>query len=300
MKKTIVKNPARFFGNFVFLIIFLTLPPVACAGEVISVWSGKPPGDFPAKKSETVKDAHISNVSVPTLEFFEPPADKKNGATVLICPGGGYSVLAYEKEGTEIARRLNEIGVTGVVLKYRIPTPARTARGVIPLQDAQRALSLLRAQAAERGLDPARIGIMGFSAGGHLAALASTSPERTYPPADEADAFSCVPNFTLLIYPAYMTKGELLDTARLPVNAKTPPAFLAHASDDPITVNSSLFYFAALRKNKVPAELHVYAGGGHGYGLRPPAHPAATWPACAAEWLKTSGFLTPAKAVAGK
>ena len=240
----------------------------------------------------------IGNVSQPTITIFSPPKNKDTGAAVLVCPGGGYNILAWDLEGTEVCDWLNSIGVTGVLLKYRVGRRAGLEKHTAPLQDAQRALGLVRCRAKEFGLDPKRLGVLGFSAGGHLAAALSTGFDaRTYEPLDDADKTSCRPDFTILIYPAYLTlkdEGDKL-APEIKVTAQTPPTFIAMAEDDPIRVETALFYSLALKNAKVPCELHIYPTGGHGYGLRPSDHAVTTWPARAAEWMEKRGLLKKAE-----
>ena len=191
---------------------------------------------------------------------------------MLVFPGGGYNILALDLEGTEICEWLNTLGVTAVLVKYRVPARAGQPRYAAPLQDAQRAIGMVRQRAGELGLDVKRIGVLGFSAGGHLAAAASTNfGSRTYDAVDAADTVSCRPDFTVLIYPAYLTVKEQGDKVapELKVTGDTPPTFLVQTEDDGVRVETSLFYYAALRNAKVPAEMHLYPTGGHGYGLRP-------------------------------
>jgi acetyl esterase/lipase len=236
----------------------------------------------------------LGNVSHPTITVYAPPADKANGTAVVVCPGGGYSILALDLEGTEICEWLNSIGVTGVLLKYRVPKRAGLEKHIAPLQDVQRAIGLVRSRAQEWHLDPSRIGVLGFSAGGHLAAAASTNYEtRIYPRCDAADDTSCRPDFSLLVYPAYLTVKDQGDkiSPELPINAQTPPTFIVMAEDDPIRVENALFYTLALKNAKVPCELHVYPTGGHGYGLRPNGQTVTTWPQRAGEWLGARGLL---------
>lgn len=237
----------------------------------------------------------LGNVSQPTLTIYRPTKDKDTGAAVIICPGGGYNILAYDLEGSEICEWLNSIGVTGVLLKYRVPKRPGLEKHTAALQDAQRAVGLVRSRATEFGLDPKRIGILGFSAGGHLAAAACNNfDKRTYEPVDEADKASCRPDFAFLIYPAYLTVKEQGDkvSPELPITANTPQTFLAMTQDDGVRVESALFYYLALKQAKVPAELHLYPTGGHGYGLRPSTHGVTTWPKRAEEWMATRGLLT--------
>ena len=272
----------------------------------VSLWPGTAPGDkggLPEEKdtSEPGKGLvagraliRLGNVSTPTLQVFRPPADKDTGASVVVCPGGGYNILALDLEGTEVCEWLNSIGVTGVLVKYRVPKREGQPAHVAPVQDAQRALGLTRFHAKEWGLDPARIGILGFSAGGHLAAVASNNHrERTYPAVDAADKVSCRPDFTVLIYPAYLTDKDNNDQMRpeVPVTAGTPPTFIAISQDDPVRVENVLGYAAALQKAKVPMELHIYPTGGHGYGLRRTTEDVTTWPARLGDWMKSRKLL---------
>jgi len=278
----------------------------APAFEPVALWPGTAPGekgDLGEEKDTTQRDPktppereviRLGNVSRPTITLFKPPAAKDTGAAVVVCPGGGYHILAYDLEGTEICAWLNSIGVTGVLLKYRVPVRAGRERYAAPLEDAQRAVGLVRHRAKEWGLDPKRIGILGFSAGGHLAALAGTSFEkRAYAPVDEADRESCRPDFTILIYPAYLAReGNLSQLSpELAVGPSTPPAFIAMTMDDPIHVENAFTYALALKNAKVPVELHIYPTGGHGYGLRPSKEAVVSWPARAAEWLEAAGWL---------
>lgn len=271
----------------------------------IALWPGVAPGDkgdigperdttkHDSKNPSAKEIIRLGNVSKPTITVFRPAADKNTGAAVIVCPGGGYSILAYDLEGTEICQWLNSIGVTGVLLKYRVPVRAGRERYAAPLQDAQRAIGMVRSRAKEWGIDPKRIGILGFSAGGHLAAAASTNfAARTYPTVDSADSESCRPDFTILIYPAYLAAdgGPTKLAPEIKVGTETPPAFIAMTQDD--HVENAIAYSLALRKEKIPVELHLYPKGGHGYGLRPSANEVSHWPERATEWLKASGFLS--------
>lgn len=236
----------------------------------------------------------LGNVSQPAITLHRPPKEKDTGAAVVVCPGGGYAILAMDLEGTEVCEWLNSIGVTGVLLKYRVPARSGDDQHLLPLQDAQRALGLVRFHARQWNLDPARIGVLGFSAGAHLAASLSTRyDKRAYPPVDAADEVSCRPDFSMPIYPAYLVfKDQDHKLAPdLHVNANTPPTFLIQAEDDGVGVENSLFYYLALKQAKVPAELHLYARGGHGYGLRPSTQTVTTWPKRAEEWMRSLGVL---------
>lgn len=236
----------------------------------------------------------LGDVSTPTITVYRPDKASDTGASVVICPGGGYSILAWDLEGTEVCEWLNSIGVTGVLLKYRVPKRAGEEPHAAPLQDVQRAIGIVRSRAEEWSLDPKRIGVLGFSAGGHLSAMASTEyRERSYPRVDAADEQSSRPDFTILIYPAYLvTKDQPNQLApNVKVDAQTPPAFLVHAQDDPILAENSIFYYLGLKNAKVPAELHVFSTGGHGYGLRSSEHAVTGWPKLAEQWMRSRGFL---------
>jgi acetyl esterase/lipase len=233
----------------------------------------------------------LTDVTDPTIQVYKPA--HPNGAAVIVCPGGGYKILAMDLEGTEICSWLNSFGVTAILLKYRVPVADGMLRHELPLQDAQRAMGLVRYNANKWGIKPNRIGIMGFSAGGHLSAALSTNfSERNYPVVDDADKTSCRPDFTILIYPAYLTadltSGKLATEIR--VTANTPPAFIMQTEDDPVNVENALFYYLALKQAKVAAEMHLYPKGGHGYGFRSKTGGTATYPALLKQWLKENMF----------
>lgn len=272
----------------------------------IRLWPGRAPGEKATMGEE--KDMtrptdgkvdgkaviRLGNVSNPTITVYRPDKQKDTGTAMVVCPGGGYHILAIDLEGTEICQWLNSLGVTAVLLKYRVPVREGQPRFAAPLQDAQRALGMVRYHAADWGIDPNRIGIMGFSAGGHLSAALSTNfDKRTYPVVDAADKVSCKPDFTMLIYPAYLTVKEEGDKVapELAVSASTPPALLIQTQDDGVRVESSLFYYLALKNAGVPAEMHLYPKGGHGYGMRKMEGNIAAWPKRAEEWLQTLGML---------
>jgi acetyl esterase/lipase len=279
------------------LLPFLLVAGICLGGDAIPLW---PHAEVGAEAdTTTAKDGLIAGRSVIRLghvtkaemTLYRPPKDKDSGAAVVVFPGGGYSILAMDLEGTEICEWLQSIGITGVLLKYRVPTAPGAVRGVVPLEDAQRAVGMVRYRAAEWGIDPKKIGVLGFSAGGHLAAALSTNYEkRTYEPVDEADKVSCRPDFTVLIYPAYLqVKGVL--APELKVTSDTPRTFLVQAEDDGVGVENSLVYFEALKLVKVPAEMHLYPVGGHGYGLRRTEKMVTTWPSRAEEWFRSTGVL---------
>ena len=281
--------------------LILTLGVIARAADetpVLDVWPGKVPGEIrkeqPEKSETNGGITRISNVFKPTLTIYHAPKDKDTGAAVIICPGGGYSILAWDLEGVEVAQWLNSAGVTGIILKYRVHADRKDdVHGVMPLMDAQRALSLTRSKAKEWGLDPKRIGILGFSAGGHLSALACTNFEkRSYDAIDDVDQLSCRPDFGVLVYPAYLTADKTQELSpQLPLSKETPPIFIIGASDDHVTNIGSPVLYLALKKAGVSTELHLYSVGGHGFGLRPSIRPCSTWPARCEEWMKSQGLL---------
>lgn len=288
-------------------IVFVCLGAAASAAEptVIDLWPGKPPGetkelppeadvnkatDSPVGDRKIIK---LTNVSKPTLAIYRPEKDKDTGAVVIICPGGGHRILAYDHEGTEVAEFLSRHGVTGIVLKYRVPFRDESKKWGAAVQDAQRAVRVVRSKAAEWKLDPKRIGILGFSAGGQTAGLATVLHEKDhYPPVDDLDKASARPDFAALIYPAYFLNTEKtgLEPEARPTKA-TPPMFLAHAYDDPVDPRNSLFLAAALKEVGVSCELHVYATGGHGYGMRNTGHPVNSWPDRLIDWMTKQGYL---------
>jgi acetyl esterase/lipase len=284
--------------------------PTAQQPFELELWSNGVPGAPEVVPAEVVRDSpsggdrHVSEVHVPTITVYLPAA-KAEGETakysaVVICPGGGYGLLALDKEGHDIARWFAQSGVVGVVLKYRMPRPAGHVYGhEAPLADARRAIEMVREHAKDWRVNSSRIGIMGFSAGGHLAASASVQ------------LGVAGPNFSVLVYPVISmldgvthsgSRSNLLGKSpnadlvkrfsnELAVDAKTPPAFLVHTSDDPIRVENSLLYSAALRSAGVPVELHVFGRGGHGYGMRRPDLPVGVWPDLLLAWMKDRGLI---------
>src|SRR5439155_17286489 len=234
----------------------------------------------------------LTNVTKPTLTVYKPAKEKDTGVAMLICPGGGYHNLGWDVEGIEIAEWLNSVGITGIILKYRCPRRPGDEKGVPPagpLKDAQRAVSLVRSKAKEWGIDPNRIGMVGFSAGGHLVGSTCTTFEkRTYEPVDDVDKVSCRPDFGIMCYSGYFkVKDGLSPTVRIP--AKTPPLFFVHASDDPISeVEHSVTFYLALKRAKIDAEMHIYASGGHGFGVLP-GSPCAGLPQACTAWPRDQG-----------
>jgi acetyl esterase/lipase len=230
---------------------------------------------------------HISVVSNPTIEYFIPTQSKMDGA-VIVCPGGGYSRLAYEKEGLEICRKLNDMGIIAVLLKYRVPRREGQEKYLAPLQDLQRAIRHVRFHAAEYKISVNKIGVMGFSAGGHLSVMASTAYKTSsYLPIDKMDSVSAKPNFTILVYPAYLSWTNFQISPEIKVDKDVSPTLIIHAANDTTYIRSSLFYYYALINAQVNAEIHIYANGGHGFGLRSTDPQCKLWPNRLEEWLKT-------------
>jgi len=306
----------RFTSTFSLLAWMSLVWPVPAADNpmVIEVWPGTVPdetgtiGPERLRMSPKLDRRHVevtepttmvTDVSKPTITIYRPTQEKDIRTAMLICPGGGYWNLYWQLEGEEVAVWLNSIGVTGIILKYRVPRrpdEAESEPARRPLQDAQRAVSLVRSKAKELGLHPEQIGIVGFSAGGHLAIATATNFEkRTYEPIDEVDKVSCRPDFAILVYPGYLKakdKDELAPGLRIP--AGTPPVFLAHGGDDIISPpEHSVLMYLALKRAGVPAELHIYAAAAHDFGVRPSEHPCSTWTQACANWLRQQGFLKP-------
>ena len=229
--------------------------------------------------------------------MYSPHAVKNSGAAVIVFPGGGYSILAWDLEGTEVCDWLVSEGINCVLLKYRVPGSGPYPEHSEALADAQRAMRLTRQHATEWNLHPDQIGVLGFSAGGHLGVVLSNhANNETYKAIDAADHLSARPDFAIILYPGYLAQPPerwQLRAEAVP-SSQTPPTFLLQAEDDPVHVENASVYYDALKQAKVPAEMHIYAHGGHGYGLRPTALPITRWPQLATEWLRTIGISTQA------
>src|SRR6476620_5977437 len=272
------------------------------------IWQKGPPGTQRVagpEQASLVTDSPVAgkpwlaveNVSQPTITVYSPKG-KNTGIAMVVFPGGGYQILAIDLEGTEICDWLTSKGITAVLLKYRVPTervgPYRESP--LALQDAQRALGLVRLHAAEWQIDPHKIGVIGFSAGGHMVAAVSTHfDKRSYPAVDAADKESSRPDFAIAVFPGHLSNDN--NTCELnpnvPVTSKTPPTFLLQAENDPVDdVTNSLVYYTALKKAGVPAEMHLYAQGGHAFGLRRTKFPITAWPQLVETWLKTIGMMS--------
>lgn len=299
--------------TIIALLLMQTL--LSAEPQILDLWPATPPGP-PAKTEGVERDLtksedkliagrkiiKLGHVSMPQMHVYLPEKPKANGGAVLVCPGGGFSILAWDLEGTEVTEWLNSLGFAAIIVKYRVPTGHHgndmneqgnaPLKAVGPVMDAQRAMSLTRVHAAEWGIDPHRIGIMGFSAGGETAGLtAILRDQRLYSKIDAADEQSCAPNFALPIYPGGFYDKETGGVKPyLKVTKDTPPMFFAMAQDDRVNCLNCTALFTALTKEKVPAELHLFTRGGHGYGLRATEEPVTRWPELAAKWLTVMGF----------
>ena len=277
----------------------------------LPIWPGAIPNAAPVKGAEVsaiVTDStgrpelvggkpwtYVDSVSQPTMTVYSP-VGRNTGAAVVVFPGGGYEILAIDLEGTEACDWLTSTGITCVLLKYRVPCavsgPHRDCRTA--LQDAQRTVGLVRFHAARWHIDPHKIGVLGFSAGGHMVAAISTHfVRRLYTPVDSADATSCRPDFAIALYPGHLaTRADFLSNSDIRVTRRTPPTFLVQARDDPVDpVANSLAYHTALVKAGVPVEMHLYAHGGHAFGLRRTSAPITDWPRLAERWLGRIGVI---------
>jgi len=285
-----------------FILPLLAVAAQAAEPVTLKLWpTGAPePAGFtseaekeiPKKNDADVK--RVTNVTEPTITVYKP--EKPNGTAVIVCPGGGYSILAIEHEGTQVCDYLNTLGITGIVLKYRVPARDKANPSKEPLQDAQRAVGLVRHHAAEWGIKPDRIGILGFSAGGHLTVMTTLHPnERTYTQDPALDVADATPNFSIPVYPAYLVTKEDTFTLKpdVVVTDKAPPICLIHAGDDKGQTSSSgsALLYLEYKKLNLPAELHIYAKGGHGFGMRKSGLPTADWLVRTGEWIKSMGWI---------
>jgi acetyl esterase/lipase len=286
------------------------------AQQVISIYSVTIPNSKPSDVkenmvTETGGKIRISNVIQPTLTVFRAAKEKANGTAVIICPGGGYARLAIDHEGYDVAKRLNEMGVTAFVLKYRLPNDqSQPDKSIAPLMDAQQSIRLVRQRAAEFNINPTRIGLMGFSAGGHLASTAGTHFLK--PAGDDKSNISVRPDFLMLLYPVISFSDSLMHAGsrnnligntpsaeqtklysnELQVSTQTPPTFLVHAADDKtVKVQNSLRFYEACVRHKVPAEMHLYPQGGHGFGMNNKTT-KDNWTDRLQNWMDANGWLT--------
>jgi acetyl esterase/lipase len=293
-----------------FVAVVMTALAHAAEPLVVDVWPGKTPGDIGIKGQETIRMLEsplagqtklVTNVTKPTLTIYQAPREKNTGTAMIICPGGGYWNLFWEIEGEEVAAWLNAQGMTGIILKYRCPRrpgeePTEPPLG--PQLDAQRAMSLVRARASEWRIDPKRLGMVGFSAGGHLVLATATGfGKRLYEPIDAVDKVSCRPDFAVACYSGYLKlkdKDQLRPDLVIPPD--TPPVFLAHSSDDNTSYGGSIpehsaFMYIALKRAGVPTELHIFASGDHGFGVRQNDTLPSSWTNLCVKWLRSQGLL---------
>ncbi len=302
--------------KIIIAVIILSFCTASAQKKIIELWPEGIPGSINNLSYKAVIDSNQywtweKYISNPTLGFYPAPPEKSNGTAVIICPGGGYSLLAIKHEGSQVAAWFNTLGITAFVLKYRLPDSAIMVNKTIgPLQDAQKAIRIVRRHAKEFKIDPAKIGIMGFSAGGHLASTLSTHyNQKVYSPIDSTNAR---PDFSILIYPVISMDSSIthmgsrinllgknpapglvkLYSNELQVDKSTPPAFLVQSMDDNVVpVKNSIDYALALKKYNIPCELHLYEKGGHGYGLGRTNDTESSWPEACEKWLKMHRFI---------
>lgn len=298
--------------RFFVVMAFLGMSQAAMGDEadhVFAIWPDGPPGqkmdvgpeqDFTKDTDNLIAGRRIiklGNVTTPEAHVYLPPANLRTGASVVICPGGGFNILAWDLEGTEVAQWLNTIGVAGIVLKYRVPTRSQTPAWMAPAQDAQRTISLVRHHAKDWGLDGDKVAVLGFSAGGMTAVKASFSEERHYEPVDDVDEESFRPNRSILIYAAGLPRGadeneNQWSSDSLMLTPDSPPVFMVHAFDDFVPVQGTAHMLLELKKANVSCELHVYESGGHGYGLRKRADlPVTHWADACEAWLRRAKWI---------
>lgn len=305
--------------TFILLLIVINALMINSTAQTLTLklWPDGIPGsktDATYVEKITTTEGRITRcekVITPDLTVYLPAPEKANGAAVLICPGGGYGVLAFDHEGNAVAKWLNENGIAGIILKYRLPSDQiMIDKSVGPLQDAQEALRVIRRNAVGWKIDPEKVGVIGFSAGGHLASTISTHyTEKVY---EVKDIISARPDFSLLIYPVVSfdttithrgSRNNLIGlkpteeqvrrfSNELQITADTPPAFLVHSADDKaVPAVNSIVYFKGLQKNNIPAELHIFQKGGHGYGLSPNGGTESSWPEMCIRWLRAIGII---------
>jgi len=286
--------------------LFVSSAAIAAEPLVIDLWPGKPPGELPVRGAEKTfihtsplygTNSLITNVTKPTLTVYLPPRDRNTGTAMVICPGGGYWDLYWVLEGEQVAAWLNSQGMAGIILKYRVPRPPDVPESETPVGpqlDAQRAVSTVRSRAEEWGINPRRIGIIGFSAGGHLALATATGfARRTYEPIDSIDQVSCRPDFAVLCYGGYLKardRDEIWPGLHIPPD--TPPVMLVHASDDTMSrSDQSVIAYLALSRAGIPVEMHIYATGEHDFGVRQDEKLPSSWPQLCVSWLRSRGLL---------
>ena len=290
-------------ATFITLIIAFAATASAQDKPILKLWPTGLPQDARPLELTRIKELQakqtserITYVAEPTLTLYRAPAGTANGCAVVVCPGGGYNILAWPKEGLELAEWFNTLGVTAAVLQYRVPRRDPRRPHWEPLQDAQRAVRIMRKRAADWDVDPNRIGMLGFSAGGHLTIMSGTHfNEATYDRVDDADDLSARPDFLCPIYAAYLGNDYGDDKAEIgslvTVTKETPPTFMAVTLDDKYRGVQAGLLMAAFKQAGVPAEAHIYSVGGHGYGIRPSANPVSTWHRRLKEWMRARDLI---------
>jgi len=282
---------SHFFLSSFFLSLCFSL--FAEEPKDVLLWPGDAPGEVEGEVGEETEEVkgvkRVRNVTKPSITFFWADQQKANGITVIVCPGGAYQILAIEHEGEDVCKWLNSLGIHAALLKYRVPRRKNREPHAAPLQDAQRAMRLVRQAGKSWEVPLTKLGIIGFSAGGNLALRTATSfEEPTYEPIDPADQLSCRPDFALLLYPAYLTLKDdrtVLDPS-IEMTSNCPPMFFAHTGDDHIPAEGSVLAYLALEQAGVEgSEIHIFPYGGHGYGLRQSRYPVSQWPNLASTWL---------------
>lgn len=281
-------------------LLLLTGSALAAEPIVLKLWpKGAPekPGVKIEPEKTIVKEpsdgvVRLTNVSDPMITVYKP--EQPNGTSVLVCPGGGYGILAYEHEGSQVCEYLVKHGVTGILLKYRVPKRDPNDPSREPLQDTQRAIGLIRHHAEEWGLKKDKVGILGFSAGGHLTVMTALhANERTYTTDPALDVEDATPNFAIPVYPAYLVSKE--DPYKLlpgfEITEKSPPMCFVHAHDDSWSASASALLYLEYKKKNLPAEVHIYAKGGHGFGMKKKGLAVDHWPDRVAEWMKSMGYI---------
>ncbi|MDD4698328.1 MAG: alpha/beta hydrolase [Fermentimonas sp.] len=280
---------------FLYLFLITTMCLLSQEKQILLFPDGAPGESVKLKQVDDLSGGKVAgcpvlrvgNVSEPTLTFYPAPVGNNSGVTIIVNPGGGYNILAYNLEGTEICKRFNSYGINCVLVKYRVPRREGLEMYEAPLQDVQRAIAYTRSHAKEWNVNPDKIGVLGFSAGAHLSAVASTNySNRTYPRIDSNDDVSLRPDFTVLVYPAYLSADKFTISPELKVDENTPPTILIQTQDDKSFIDSSLFYYYALKQANVPVAMHLYPSGGHGYGARNTGHTVNEWPHRVLSWLR--------------
>ena len=295
-----MKSTHLFSALIAFSFILCTEPSIAAEPLTLKLWPDGPPSAMAPRSEATVKQiesygpitpTHVSDVTDPTITIFRP--EKPNGASVVVAPGGGYMFLSYASEGTQVCEWLNTLGVTAVLLKYRTPTRDEKEAFTMPLQDAQRAIGIVRHHASEWSLDPKRVGLLGFSAGGNLTGHAAWDRgERTYPQKPDFDD-ARGPDFIVFVYGGgFLEKDDKTKfRAGFSVPADAPPAFFVVAHDDKTNPIEATMLWLEYKRLNIPAEIHIMTKGGHGFGMRAGGNPINDWPARCGEWMRVMGFL---------